>query len=212
MNIASQRWRHRVTAMAIMVVGSAVIFSSLTLINQSTAPPQDDGGSRDREIDVAPPPPEPEPQQQRSEPEPQSPQQSRGKPPPPGLGSDLGGVDVGLGGFDMDGMGDMEQSKDDRDLTMTSDTVDQPPQPRSQAQVTYPPKAKRKGVTGYVTLNLLINAEGEVEQVQVLEAEPQGVFEEAAEEAVKQWRFTPARYEGREVRVWARQRIRFDLS
>lgn len=194
-----------------MVVGSAVVFSSLTLMNRASEAPEDQGENREREMDVAPPPP-PEPEMQQSRPEPQSQPQSGGEPPPPGLGSDLGGVDVGLGGFDMDQMGGMEQDEDDGDLTMTGDTVDQPPEPRTQGELPYPPQAKRDGVTGYVVLNLLINAEGEVEKVQILEAQPEGVFEEAARDAVADWRFTPARYEGRDVRVWARQRIRFDLS
>lgn len=196
-----------------MVVGSATIFASLSLINRGAELPKDSGQDGGREMEVAPPPPPPPPEMERSRPEPQAQPQSRGNPPPPGLGSDLGGVDVGLGGFDMDEMGDMSQQREDEgELTMTGDTVDQPPVARERDSLPYPAEAKRKGVTGYVLLNLLINARGEVEQVQVLEAEPQGVFEEAARQAAKDWRFTPARYEGRDVRVWAQQRIRFDLS
>lgn len=211
MNRAVNPWMHHLRALAVMVLGSAVVFSSLTLMNRGAEAPEGHGDGDEREIDVAPPPP-PEPEMEQPEPEPRSEPQSGGEPPPPGLGSDLGGVDVGLGGFDMDGMGGMEEGEDDGDLTMTGDTVDQPPEPRARGELPYPPAAKRDGVTGYVVLNLLINAEGEVEKVQVLEAEPEGVFEEAARRAVEDWRFTPARYEGRDVRVWARQRIRFDLG
>jgi protein TonB len=210
-NRTVNRWQHRGTALVTMVVGSVAIFSALTLMNRGAEAPEDRGGAGEREIQVAPPPPPP-PEMEQPQPEPQSQPQSRGNPPPPGLGSDLGGVDVGLGGFDMDGMGGMSQQEDDGDLTMTGDTVDQPPEPRARGELPYPPAAKRDGVTGYVVLNLLINAEGRVEQVQILEAQPEGVFEEAARRAVEDWRFTPARYEGRDVRVWARQRIRFDLG
>ncbi|MGM0413381.1 MAG: energy transducer TonB [Pseudomonadota bacterium] len=202
---------HHLRALAVMVLGSAVVFSSLTLMNRGAEAPEEADDRDEREIDVAPPPP-PEPEMEQPEPEPKSEPESGREPPPPGLGSDLGGADVGLGGFDMDGMGDMDEGADEGDPTMTGDTVDEPPEPRSQGELPYPPEAKRDGITGYVVLNLLINAEGEVEKVQVLEAEPEGVFEEAAREAVENWRFTPARYEGRDVRVWARQRIRFDLS
>ncbi len=194
-----------------MVVGSVAIFSALTLMNRGTDMPGDDGGDEPRQIEVAAPPPPP-PKMEEPQPEPRSEPRSRGNPPPPGLGSDLDGVDIGLDGYDMDDMGGMAQQEDDGDLTMTSDTVDQPPDPRSQGALPYPPAAKRDGVTGYVVLNLLINTEGEVKQVQILESEPNGVFEEAARQAAKNWLFTPARYEGRDVRVWARQRIRFDLN
>ena len=61
-------------------------------------------------------------------------------------------------------------------------------------------------------LSLLITATGEIEKMQVLEASPAGVFEDAALEGVRSWRFEPAQYQGRNVKVWARQRVRFDLS
>jgi len=59
---------------------------------------------------------------------------------------------------------------------------------------------------------LLISAAGEIEKVQVLESSPAGLFEESAVQGVRNWRFEPAQYQGRSVRVWAKQRIRFDLS
>jgi periplasmic protein TonB len=46
----------------------------------------------------------------------------------------------------------------------------------------------------------------------VLESQPAGVFDAAAVAGVQQWRFEPASYRGENVRVWARQRVRFDLS
>ncbi|MDZ7829414.1 MAG: TonB family protein [Halofilum sp. (in: g-proteobacteria)] len=38
------------------------------------------------------------------------------------------------------------------------------------------------------------------------------MFEREALESVRNWQFEPARYQGQRVRVWARQKIRFDLG
>ena len=81
-----------------------------------------------------------------------------------------------------------------------------------QGHVAYPKTAGSRGVEGYVVLSLLISATGEIEKVQVLESSPSGVFEDAALQGVRNWRFEPAQYQGRNVKVWARQRVRFDLS
>jgi protein TonB len=46
----------------------------------------------------------------------------------------------------------------------------------------------------------------------VLEASPPGVFDDVAVAGVQTWRFEPAQYRGEAVRVWATQRVRFDLG
>jgi protein TonB len=97
-------------------------------------------------------------------------------------------------------------------MVMTDDTVDDPPRATFQAPMQYPPRAKAKGIKGYVVLSLLIGVTGEIEQVKVVESWPEGVFDEAALQGVNQWRFDPANYQGQAVRAWAKQRIRFDLG
>ncbi|HKX55554.1 MAG TPA: energy transducer TonB, partial [Xanthomonadales bacterium] len=64
----------------------------------------------------------------------------------------------------------------------------------------------------YVIFSLLIGITGDIEQIKVIEASPEGVFEEAATQGISQWRFEPALYQGQAVRSWAKQRIRFDLD
>ena len=46
----------------------------------------------------------------------------------------------------------------------------------------------------------------------MVESYPEGIFDEVAVQGVNQWRFEPANYQGKAVRAWARQRVRFDLS
>ena len=61
-------------------------------------------------------------------------------------------------------------------------------------------------------LSVLIGPTGQVERVKVLEAQPAGVFDDVAAAGVQTWKFEPATYRGENVRVWATQRVRFDLS
>jgi len=101
---------------------------------------------------------------------------------------------------------------DSKDVVMTDDSVDVQPRPIVQTPMRYPPRAKATGVTGYVLLSVLIGPTGQVEKVKVLESQPAGVFDEVAVAGVQTWTFEPASYRGENVRVWATQRVRFDLS
>ena len=52
-----------------------------------------------------------------------------------------------------------------------------PPQFISGADMVYPPGAKAEGIEGYVVIRYDVTAEGAVINAEVVEAEPQGVFE-----------------------------------
>ena len=55
----------------------------------------------------------------------------------------------------------------------------------------YPRDAARSGITGWVQLEVLVNADGSVRSARVLEAKPQGMFEASAVQAVMRWKFKP---------------------
>lgn len=74
----------------------------------------------------------------------------------------------------------------------------------------YPPGALMRGITGHVSVSFVVDDRGLVRDVTVLEAEPQGVFEDAAEQAVMRWRFKPYRRNGEPVVVVTSTRIVFD--
>ena len=99
-----------------------------------------------------------------------------------------------------------------KNMVMTQDSVDAMPRIMQRTSPRYPPRARASGLTGLVTLNLLIGLSGEVIKVKVLQSTPPGVFDEAAIEAVRGWQFSPATYQGQAVKVWARQTLRFNLS
>ncbi len=136
--------------------------------------------------------------------------------PAPKLQTGLSGVDVGgaMGGLDLGLDSDelVAQGAAAKNLVMTEGSVDRPPRPVQRVAPRYPPRARARGVQGKIVLSLLVGASGQVERVKVLEAQPAGVFDEAAQDAVRQWRFVPAEYQGRPVKVWARQTLRFKLT
>ena len=100
----------------------------------------------------------------------------------------------------------------DADLVLKEEAVDEPPQVVLRVAPEYPPAAEDQGIEGYVVFKLKVTSEGRVEQVWVIDARPPGVFEAAAVRAVRQYRFSPARYRGHAVPVLARQKLIFALE
>lgn len=136
------------------------------------------------------------------------------KQPLPDLSLDLSGLD-----FDADEMGFLSEDQmigtmfgDLDKIVMTSDTVDTAPVPLDNKLSSYPEFARQKGLSGFVTVNLLISSQGRVKETQILDASPKGVFEVATLAAVRNWRFEPATYQGQKVQVWSTQTVRFDLQ
>ena len=158
---------------------------------------------------VVKPKPRPRP---KSKPKPKP--KHRKAAPTPNLSSQLSGLDTGLEAFQSEDLLSDDALLGDvgKDMVMTDDTVDQPPQPARRSPIEYPKKARKQGITGYVLMNLLINKQGRVEKVKVLESDPAGTFDDVAVAAVRSWEFKPAQYQGKPVKVWAKQKIRFDLN
>jgi protein TonB len=90
--------------------------------------------------------------------------------------------------------------------------VDQAPQILRKVNPMYPYSARRKNLTGKVVLKFLVNSNGGVEKVSVVKAEPEGVFEESARQAVRKWRFQPGVYQGEPVATWVVLPIQFNMS
>lgn len=84
--------------------------------------------------------------------------------------------------------------------------------PRALMAITpaYPEMADRKGLSGSVRLQLRLEANGQVEGLEVLSASPPGQFETAAREAFRHARFSPAMRQGRPVRALVIIEVQFD--
>ena len=90
--------------------------------------------------------------------------------------------------------------------------VDRMPVEMKRVKPVYPMDARRRGISGQVTLRLFVDAEGGVREVQVQAAEPAGIFEEKAVEAARKWKFEPAVFKGAPVGVWMTLPVRFALD
>jgi bla regulator protein BlaR1 len=76
----------------------------------------------------------------------------------------------------------------------------------------YPEHAAEQGIDGKVVLLVDVDAEGKALDVQVEKSEPAGVFDQAAIDAARQWRFTPAVEDGRTVPGRVRVPIQFEAD
>ena len=61
---------------------------------------------------------------------------------------------------------------------------------------TYPHKALAEGLSGSVTVDFMVDVKGEPTELRVVAADPPGIFDQAALEALKHWRYEPFRLEG----------------
>ncbi|AVI63181.1 energy transducer TonB [Halomonas sp. GFAJ-1] len=80
--------------------------------------------------------------------------------------------------------------------------------PTNRVNPTYPPRAQRRGMEGFVEVAFVIRRDGSVDSstIQVTNAQPRRVFEDAAREAIARWQFEPSQQLRR-----ATQRIEFQL-
>ncbi|MGZ0656754.1 energy transducer TonB [Coraliomargarita sp. W4R53] len=164
-------------------------------------------------LDIATPPPPPPPEDPPPPPEPEQeePPPELDTPPPPisleqldmalnpGTGGAMNGdfalptFDVStsdLGGLEIFELGD----------------VDSPPQPRTKIEFSYPAAAKRKGITGVVKVEYVVNENGHVEKINIVDS-PNKILSKATEEVLARARFEPAQKSGRAVKVRMRAAI-----
>jgi protein TonB len=165
------------------------------------------------EMAVAPKAPKPgTARPQRSSP----PKKSRQSAPSPGplLAAGLGGLDFGLGSAADAALADATAALvgDVGAAVMNEDNVEVVPRPTERTPPTFPARARSLNQTGRVTLSFVVDVDGSVQDVYVVEATPPGVFDAAAVEAVESWRFEPGRHEGAPVAVRVRQTLVFELE
>jgi protein TonB len=84
--------------------------------------------------------------------------------------------------------------------------------PYVRIEPTYPRAALARGIEGWVRVQFSVTASGAVTDVQIIEADPPRLFDKAALDAVRQWRYRPKIVDGRpEERVGLQTLIRFEL-
>lgn len=128
--------------------------------------------------------------------------------------SGLSGGGVGLGTIEISTL--LKQEFQVSDSLFVSafklNEVDQPPRTLRALPPRYPFDAKQKGITGRVVLRFVVDSNGNAQEPQVVSADPPGVFEEAALEAVVKYKFRPAMKGGKAVDCIVKLPISFDIT
>ena len=76
----------------------------------------------------------------------------------------------------------------------------------------YPAAARRNGEEGTVTLRVLVSAEGSPTRIELERSSGSRLLDAAAIEAVRGWRFQPARRGSQAIEDWALVPLRFRLD
>lgn len=94
---------------------------------------------------------------------------------------------------------------------VAAERADVAPRRTSTPLPAYPAWARARRMEAVVTLKLLVDVRGRVERVEVEHVEGDPRFGDVARDGVTGWIYEPAKIDGREVPVWLRQRVRFEL-
>jgi protein TonB len=76
----------------------------------------------------------------------------------------------------------------------------------------YPLRARQRGTEGWVMVRLLVDEQGNVADISILEANPVGVFEESVLRCVRRWRFRPGTVAGQPVKAQVETTVKFALE
>jgi periplasmic protein TonB len=86
-----------------------------------------------------------------------------------------------------------------------------PPQAAVRVMPVYPPEAVLQGSEGTVLLSVLVGKDGEIERVKQVAGSGHIMLDQAAEEALQKWSFTPARQGINNIKAWVEVPFSFKL-
>lgn len=89
--------------------------------------------------------------------------------------------------------------------------VDSKPRPVNAPKPPYPRQAKARGIEGWVKVRFLVDSSGRVRNLQLVRAQPEGIFNAPVLNTLPGWRFSPGKIEGRPVNTWVATTIRFKM-
>lgn len=77
----------------------------------------------------------------------------------------------------------------------------------------YPSRALSRGIEGWVLMEFAINELGQAININIVDAEPAGMFDRSAIAAVKKWKYRPMMADGKPaIRQAVRQKISYRIS
>ncbi|MEA3513627.1 MAG: energy transducer TonB [Campylobacterota bacterium] len=194
-----------------------VIFNFVVLLNETSFEKEDKKDKKTnfnvekkKQIQKAKPKPKPKPKPKRTN-------QPLPSMKPSNVGNSLGGdgLSFGMPQFSEAEFGEFKDEGllgDMKNKTMDKDSVDSAPKVMKRSPIVYPELARKQGVSGFVLLNVLIDERGRVEDIEIIESKPKEIFDISATNTVRKWKFEPATYMGKKVKVWATQKIVFKLN
>lgn len=93
------------------------------------------------------------------------------------------------------------------------DTSDGEYLPIVKVQAVYPRRAMQRGIEGYVVVEFTVTRSGTVRDPRVVEAQPEGIFNQAAMDAVLKFKYKPRVVDGEPVEVeGVRNRMTFEMG
>lgn len=104
------------------------------------------------------------------------------------------------------------KSKGGADGVYSLKEVDNVPKSLKSVRPVYPEYAKNMRIEGFVQVRFVLNDKGKVVNPTVVKAEPVDIFENAALNAVNQWKFKPATKDGKDVHVAMVVKLNFKLD
>ena len=124
--------------------------------------------------------------------------------------TDMGGEGIGMKVGSLRGLRQFKNGLQSIEFELSD--VDTPPRVIRKAPAVFPFAAKRQGLHGRVVVRCLISIKGDPGKFQIVRSEPEGVFDEAALQAVEKWRFKPGILAGEPVPTWVRIPFKFELE
>jgi len=88
---------------------------------------------------------------------------------------------------------------------------DEPPMPSKTVPPVYPSALKSEGVSGMVTMSILVDEKGNVQNATVKKS-TRPEFEQPAIDAVQKWKFEPAKKDGKPVAVQVMIPLKFTAN
>jgi len=98
------------------------------------------------------------------------------------------------------------------DGIMDQTQVDTIPLPTFKRNPRYPYRAKRMGLEGKVKITFLVDKEGNVSDITIIDADPPEIFNESVLNAVSAWEYAPGELMGRKVTTLVTTSILFKLE
>lgn len=87
--------------------------------------------------------------------------------------------------------------------------IEQPTPLYGDVPIEYPLHLWDQDMEGETLLRVRVTDTGAVDSVEIVESSGHGDFDEAAVDGARELRFTPARQDGKRIRVWARVPVHF---